>query len=362
MKILYAIQGTGNGHISRARDIIPLLRQKGELEVLISGTEAEVALDYPVKFVLKGLSLVFGKKGGIDLGATFKRMNIRRLIREINDLPVHDYDIVINDFEPVSAWACCLHRKPCFALSHQAAVVHKHSPRAGNFYPLGKMILKNYAPSTVQYGFHFEQYSKKIYTPVIRNEIRNTAITSGDHYTVYLPAYSDKRILEVLGKIESVEWHVFSKRSKKSYREGNITVLPINNDLFVKSMASSGGILCGAGFETPAESLFLHKKLMVIPMKGQYEQQCNAASLKSMGIPVLKKLDTGYLEEIRSWINSDNIVSVYFPDVTAQIIDEIFGQYAMVPQQYEVAFDTNPSSYKKIKQRMIGNILNHSLE
>ena len=28
MKILYAIQGTGNGHISRARDIIPVLQKK----------------------------------------------------------------------------------------------------------------------------------------------------------------------------------------------------------------------------------------------------------------------------------------------------------------------------------------------
>ena len=44
MKILYAIQGTGNGHISRARDIIPVLMQMGELDILISGTEAEVEL------------------------------------------------------------------------------------------------------------------------------------------------------------------------------------------------------------------------------------------------------------------------------------------------------------------------------
>lgn len=67
MKILYAIQGTGNGHISRARDIIPLLEKKGELDVLISGTEADVDLGFPVKFKLKGMSFVFGKKGGVDL-------------------------------------------------------------------------------------------------------------------------------------------------------------------------------------------------------------------------------------------------------------------------------------------------------
>ena len=51
MKILYAIQGTGNGHISRARDIIPLLQKKGELDILISGTEADVDLGFPVKYI-----------------------------------------------------------------------------------------------------------------------------------------------------------------------------------------------------------------------------------------------------------------------------------------------------------------------
>ena len=62
MKILYAIQGTGNGHISRARDIIPLLQKKGDLDILISGIQADVELPYEVKYKLKGLSFIFGKK------------------------------------------------------------------------------------------------------------------------------------------------------------------------------------------------------------------------------------------------------------------------------------------------------------
>jgi len=112
MKILYAIQGTGNGHISRARDIIPFLEEKGQLDVLISGTEADVELGYPVKFALKGMSFVFGKKGGVDLAATYKKAKLKRFYREIKSLHVNDYDIVISDFEPVSAWACRLQKNP----------------------------------------------------------------------------------------------------------------------------------------------------------------------------------------------------------------------------------------------------------
>ena len=53
-------------------------------------------------------------------------------------------------------------------------------------------------------------------------------------------------------------------------------------------------MLCGAGFETPAEALFLNKKLLVIPMKTQFEQKCNAQALKEMGVTVVKKLSYKY--------------------------------------------------------------------
>ncbi|MEP6611263.1 MAG: glycosyltransferase family protein, partial [Mucilaginibacter sp.] len=79
MKILYAIQGTGNGHISRAREIVPLLQQHGEVDLLVSGTEAEVTLAQPLKYKFHGFSFVFGTNGGVDNWATFKLMNTPRL-------------------------------------------------------------------------------------------------------------------------------------------------------------------------------------------------------------------------------------------------------------------------------------------
>src|ERR1700761_1066666 len=110
MKILYAIQGTGNGHISRAREIVPLLQQHGELDLLVSDTEAEVSLSQPLKYKFHGFSFVFGTNGGVDNWATFKLMNSPRLFHDIFTLPLKQYDLVVNDFEPVSAWACKFQR------------------------------------------------------------------------------------------------------------------------------------------------------------------------------------------------------------------------------------------------------------
>jgi len=362
MKILYAIQGTGNGHLSRARDIIPILQQKGELDILVSGIQADVELPYPVKYKFKGLSFIFGKNGGVDLIATYKKSNLKQLYKEIKSLPVEEYDLVINDFEPVSAWACKMKRKECIGLSHQEAVINKKSPKPKKKDIVGKAVLHNYAPVTEAYGFHFGAYDKNIFTPVIRNQIRNAKPEDKSHYTVYLPAYSDEKILKVLGEIKNINWQVFSKHSKNEYQEKNIHIRPVNNDDFIESLITCTGILCGAGFETPAEALYLKKKLMAIPMKGQYEQQCNAAALKTMGVPVIKTLKKKYLDKIKMWVEGKQFIPVNYSNITERIINMVVKKHGNAVAKKNAALGEAIHSVKKLKDESLGKILNKIAE
>ena len=360
MKILYAIQGTGNGHLSRAREIIPILQQKGELDLLISGTQADVDLPYPVKYRFKGLCFIFGKKGGIDLMDTYRKSNLKRLYDEIKSLPIENYDLVINDFEPVSAWACRMKHKHCAGLSHQSAVIHKKAPKPKKTDLLGKAILFNYAPVSLAYGFHFANYGDHIFTPVIRSEIRNPIPEIKPHYTVYLPAYSDKRIIRVLTSIKNIEWQVFSKHNKETYRDRNVYIRPIENDAFIESLIHCTGILCGAGFETPAEALYLKKKLLVIPMKGQYEQQCNAAALEAMGVPVLKTLKEKHIDKIKSWTKSPQFIPVNYPDQTEKIIDLLINENMDEGSKSPIILGDGIHSAKKLKEKSLDYILKQS--
>lgn len=360
MKILYAIQGTGNGHLSRAREIIPLLHKKGEVDLLISGTQADVELPFPVKYRFRGLCFVFGKKGGVDVMATYRKSNLKRLYQEIRSLPVENYDLVISDFEPVSAWACRRKHKHCVGLSHQAAVIHKNAPKPEKTDLLGNAILHHYAPVSKAYGFHFGGYSQDIFTPVIRSEIRNSTAEIQPHYTVYLPAYSDKRMIRVLSEIKNIEWQVFSKHSKKTYRERNCLIRPIENDAFIESMVSCTGILCGAGFETPAEALFLKKKLLVIPMKGQYEQQCNAAAIATLGVPVLKSLKEKHLGKIKSWTQQPQSVPVSFPDITEEVIDRVIRENISTGTRVTRTLGNGIHSVKALKEKSLKRILKQS--
>lgn len=323
MRILYAIQGTGNGHICRAKEIIPHLQKYGDLDVLVSGIQSDLGLPFPIKYAYKGMSFVFGKNGGIDMLNTYMKNHINRFIAEVKSLPIEDYDLIINDFEPISAWAAYFKGKTCIGLSNQCAIKDEVVQQNVNDDRIGKFILNHYAPTTDDYGFHYEPYAPHIFTPIIRKEIRDLKVSNKGHYTVYLPSYSDKRIIKKLSLLPNVEWQVFSKHNKMEIRENNVFIRPIHQDTFLSSIASSAGVLCAAGFGTTTEALFLGKKLLVIPQKQQYEQQCNAAALKKMGVPIVKQLRKKHLDKIANWINSDQKVSVNYPDQTELIIDTI---------------------------------------
>jgi uncharacterized protein (TIGR00661 family) len=327
MNILYAIQGTGNGHLSRAVDIIPELQKYGKLDLFVSGAQAEVVLPYPVKYKSKGLSFYFGKQGGINFLKTFQNNSSKDVIKEIKNFPVEKYDLVINDFEPITAWACRKKEIPIIGLGHQAALLSKKSPRPKFVDPFGEWMLKNYAPVKKYVGFHFDEYDKNIFTPVVRTAIREASVKDMGHYTIYLPAYDDKKLVQLLLKISKVKWHIFSKHTKKPYHVGRISVYPVSGHDFIESVVTASGVLCGAGFETPAEVLHLNKKLLVVPMKSQYEQHCNAAALKKLGVPVLKKVKKKSIKKIEAWLEEAKPLNITFEDVAGKAVERAIAKF-----------------------------------
>ncbi len=320
MKILYAIQGTGNGHLTRARDIYPELQKYGEVDILVSGCQADIALPFPVKYSLKGLSFIFGKHGGVSLWQTIKRLRHFTFFRDLFRIPIKEYDLVVNDFEPVSAWAAKLKGVPCIALSHQSAVIHPDAPKPRSKGWFGRFILKYYAPFKTHYGFHFKRFDDHIFPPVIRKEVQQLTPENGQHYTVYLPAYDDNALIRFLHRFKKVEWQVFSKHNKEAFQFENISIAPIENEAFLQSLATCSAALLGAGFEGPAEALYLKKKLMVVPMQRQYEQQCNAAAIAMLGVPFISSLSAANFKTVHQWIENGTTVDVDFPKETAALV------------------------------------------
>lgn len=343
MKILYAVQGTGNGHITRAMEIIPYLQKKGDLDILVSGIQSDIELPFKVKYKFNGLSFIFGKKGGVDFWKTFVKLNSIKLLKEIKKLDVKEYDLIISDFEPVSCWAALKAKRVCIGLSNQVATLHPLAPKPKNNDVIGKLVLQNYAPTTFNYGFHFTKLDATVFTPIIRKEVRQLVATNEGHYTVYLPSYNDDQIIKCLKKIQEVNWQVFSKHNKKEKKHNNVHIMPIDSDKFLKSIASSKGVFCNAGFGTVSEALFLKKKLLVVPMKKQYEQFCNAAMLQSMGVNVIKKFNVKAVPLIKAWLLDDTIIRVDYQDATEEIINLIVDNH-VGKQKINIQYDVEQNS------------------
>lgn len=323
MKILYAIQGTGNGHLSRAIALLPTLHQRAEVDVLISGNQSQLSFPAPVKFQCYGLTFVSSTTGGIDIFKTIKGLKPVRFLKEVMALPVEDYDLVISDFEPVSAWACKLRGVACIEMSHQAAVRAEGSPQTPLWFPVGRWIIKNYCPSKLRVGFHFEPFTENTFYPIIRKEILSATPVQGAYTLVYLTAFN-RSLLNGFFKQMPGKFKIYSKEVKHVEIVDNLEFCPLGTEGFLTDLIASNGVICGAGFELPAEALFLKKKLLVIPYANHFEQHCNAQALKQLGVKVLYDLDQNTKTQVNLWCLEENPVEYRWANQMELAIDRVF--------------------------------------
>jgi uncharacterized protein (TIGR00661 family) len=322
MKILYAVQATGNGHISRAMELLPYLKNYGDVDIFLSGNNSSLQLSFPVKYRSRGLSLYYTCKGTLSYSKTFLAFSPLRIRKEMTELPVEKYDLVLNDFECITSLACAYKKIPSVNFGHQASFVSENTPRPAEKSRIGEWILKNYAKASYYLGLHFRQYDDFILPPVIKKEISEACPSDKKHICVYLPSYCEAVLEKYFHELPDYNFQVFSGETQKEKQSRNILFLPVDKHLFNTSLITCHGIITGAGFETPAEALKLGKKLMVMPIKGQYEQACNAAALEKLGVKKIDRLDDDFMDHFSNWINKD-AVKMKYDYSTEQIVDKV---------------------------------------
>jgi uncharacterized protein (TIGR00661 family) len=324
MKIFYAVQATGNGHISRAMDLLPHLKKYGTVDIFLSGKNSTLNLDAAVKYRSHGLSLFYNCSGGLDYWKTMKNIQPLRLKKEIADLPVEKYDLVINDFEYITAVACAKKKIPSINFGHQASFHSAHAPRPDSKDKIGEWVLKNYAKATQYVGLHFKKYDEFIFHPVVKKEILEAEPKEKYHITVYLPSYCEPQLENIFHRFTDFHFEIFSRNRKMPKASRNIVFLPVDKNLFNRSLIQCSGIVTGGGFETPAEAIHLGKRLLCVPIRGQYEQNCNGAALEKLGITCLKKIDESFPLEFYNWLFCKKPIRIDYSKTIPETLDYLF--------------------------------------
>lgn len=319
MRILYGVQGTGNGHLTRARSLGPELAAAGlDVDYLFSGRDRSKFFDMDLfgDFAcLRGLSFTV-HRGQIDPLQTLFGIKPFQLMSDIRQLDLSKYDLVISDFEPITAWAAKRQNKKCISMSHQSAFDYA-VPKV-RAYPFSQAVMRHFAPAQIKLGFHYHHFGQPILPPLIEKQVGLPVVPN--KVVVYMGFEELADVISFLSPFTDYDFQVFTHVSEKS-QQGNICINPISHQEFHEQLQNAEGVISNAGFALSSECLALGKKLLLKPLHKQFEQLSNSLALQCLGrATIAHKLDQKLLEE---WLTLPPHTPIEYPDVAKPLADWI---------------------------------------
>ncbi|BBL75017.1 MJ1255/VC2487 family glycosyltransferase [Methylomagnum ishizawai] len=317
MKIFYGVQATGNGHITRARVMAPRLRAAGiEVTYLFTGRpweqlfEMEVFGDYQWR---RGLTF-HTHAGRVSYLKTAIENNPTHFWRDIQSLDLSGYDLVITDFEPVTAWAARLRGIKTIGLGHQYAFPQDIPITGDDIF--ARNIMRYFAPATTGLGLHWHHFGQPILPPVI--ETPEPGPVQPDKILVYLPFEEIHDIVRLFQGFRDYQFHVYTHHYIE-HKPPHIHIKQLSRAGFQNDLRDAAGVICNAGFELACEALQMGKKLLVKPLRAQMEQLSNALALEETQLgAVMPELDAVAVDY---WLKNGRTIQVVFPDVGQAIVE-----------------------------------------
>lgn len=330
MRILYGVQGTGNGHITRARSMARAFAETDiRVDYLFSGRPADKFFSmepFGACQYRRGLTLNW-HDGRLDYFRTLLKNNLLQLIDDIRSLDLEPYDLVITDFEPVTAWAARLGKTPCLGISHQYAFKYR-VPIAGKNLA-STMLMKYFAPADRCLGFHWHHFNGPILPPLIEKPGHELSIDR-QKILVYLPFESLGTIMNWLRPVNSHDFFIYHELDRAE-DDGHLHLRPFDRAGFNADLANCGGVIANAGFGLSSEAIQCGKKLLVKPMQGQMEQLSNAAALNELGLGMtMSKFD---IDILKDWLCQGNPPQHRYPCVATALVDWIRSGFRQDPME-----------------------------
>ncbi|WP_223788252.1 MJ1255/VC2487 family glycosyltransferase [Marinicella meishanensis] len=316
MKILYGVQGTGNGHITRARAMAQALdRHQFEVDYLFSGRPESDYFDlacFKHRRYKRGLTFVICD-GQIKYLKSAMHNNLWQFHRDVKNLDLSPYDAVLCDFEPITARACRRQNKPAIGIGHQYVFNHHVPQQKPNW--ITRQVYRRFAPVTDGIGMHWHHFHAPILPPMVE-PVTTTGARAADFVLVYLPFENQSHILRLLARIDHQEFVLYTPQAVISPAP-HVRVKPLSRAGFQADLLRCSGVIANAGFELTSEALNLGKRILVRPLDRQSEQISNAMALEQLHYGhVTQHMNQASIE---AFLISPLRVQVTFPDVADHI-------------------------------------------
>lgn len=222
-------------------------------------------------------------------------------------LDVSDYDLIISDYEPVTAWAAKLHKKPCIGIAHQYAFNGASVPMPKETKQFKNLITK-FAPATYELGMHWYPYGEQVFPPIIDTSLVRKRCKG--HVLVYLPFSDSSHFIDEASLLDEQQFiMIATDRPPGVY--GNVEVKRPSHDQFKIDLMTASGVICSTGFELISECIHLGIPALTTPIVGQVEQQSNALSLNQLkmatvceyvdSIAIAQWLEKLHLAQAKPW-------------------------------------------------------------
>lgn len=320
MRILYAVQATGNGHITRARAMLPALHQAGiSVDFLFSGRPREQLFDMQCFGDFRHYEGFTFKTeaGSVKHWQTLKAARVAQFFADIRSIDLGGYDLLLNDFEPVTAWAARRHKLPSLGLAHQYALRYGLPGTHKAFWL--KSAIDTFTPLDRYLGVHWQAFEQPILPPLL--SLNATArLPAGSlqepFVLVYLPFEAIGQVVQWLQSLSAYRFKLYADVPEAADLE-NVMVRPLSRETFPLDLQQSEGVICNTGFGLCSEALMLGKKILTKPLSGQIEQYSNACILEQMRRATVMQVFDQKLAQ--SWLEQPNVTPVVYPDVAQHL-------------------------------------------
>lgn len=307
MKVLYGVVGEGMGHAIRSRVVLEHLLTEGhDIEIMASSRASDfLAKRFGADEVnrIHGLHMIYednrvrrGKTlwSNVLAGVAGIPQNVAAYFRLVEEFRP---EVVVSDFESWTYLYAKLHRLPIVSIDNMQIInrcEHAGSILAGHDddFLVSKAFVKGKLPFCDHYlitTFFYPRVRKPDTTlvpPILRTEIlaAKQRARRGEHLLVYQTGEGYDSLSEAL-QATGLECRVYGMRRgiTEEQVEGTLRYRPFNEERFIDDLATSRAVLAGGGFTLMGEAVYLHKPMMSVPVKHQFEQVMNGRYLEDLG-------------------------------------------------------------------------------